>query len=191
MRLKLFPLALVALLLTGCALSPQQVTIKPSLESSSSNIGEGRTLYVEVLDVRESSAIGSRGGMYKSTSLITLANDLPTAIRDAASKQFRDMGFVVQAAPGASADIRIFIDKLSYGDPETSAVGFDVALESVLRVEAKQRGDTYSGRYQVKTTRTYATVPGRDRNEEMINETLSGALQRLFSDPKLLAFTLR
>lgn len=191
MRLKLLLVSLSALLLTACALSPQQVTIRPTLEKSNSNIGEGRTLFIEVVDSRESSAIGSRGGMYKSTSLITLANDLPTAIRDVASKQFREMGFVVQAAPGASADIRIFVDKLSYSDPETSAVGFDVSLESVLRVEARQNRDVYNGRYQVKTNRTYATVPGRDRNEEMINEVLSGSLQRLFNDPKLLAFTLR
>lgn len=191
MRLKFVFLSLLALLVTACALSPQQVTIKPTLEQSNGNIGEGRTLFIEVVDARESNAIGSRGGMYKSTSLITLANDLPTAIRDAATRQFREMGFVVQAAPGASADIRIFVDKLSYSDPDTSAVGFDVALESVLRVEAKQNGDKYGGRYQVKTNKTYATVPGRDRNEEMINEALSGALQRLFNDPKLLAFTLR
>lgn len=191
MRLKLPLVSVFALLLTACALSPQQVTIKPALESNKSNIGEGRTLFVEVVDARESAALGSRGGMYKTTSLITLANDLPAAIRDAATQQFRELGFVVQAAPGASADVRIFVDKLSYSDPETSAVGFEVALESVLRVEAKQNRDVYNGRYQVKTNKTYATVPGRDRNEEMINEALSGALQRLFNDPKLLAFTLR
>ncbi|MFT5577005.1 MAG: putative lipoprotein [Bermanella sp.] len=191
MRFKLLVVSWLALLISACALSPQQMTIQPLLESSSSNIGEGRTLFVEVLDARESSAIGSRGGIYKSTSLITLANDLPTAIRDAATQQFRDMGFVVQATPQASADIRIIVDKLSYSDPDTSALGFDIALEAVLRVEAKQQGDKYSGRYQIKNNRTYATVPGRDRNEEMINEALSGALQRLFSDPKLLAFTLR
>lgn len=191
MRLKLLFLSMLALLLTACALSPQQVTIAPTLEPNKSNIGEGRTLSVEVVDARESDTIGSRGGMYKSTSLITPANDMPAAIREAAVRQFRDMGYVVQAAPGASADIRLFVDTLSYSDPETSAVGFDVALESVLRVEAHQNGDTYTGRYQVKTTKTYATVPGRQRNEEMVNEVLSAALQRLFNDPKLLAFTLR
>lgn len=191
MRSRSLLLFALPLFLCACALSPQQVTIKPTLKPESSNIGEGRTLSVEVVDERASDVIGSRGGMYKDTSLITLANDLPAAIRDAAVKQFQAMGFKVQSGPGASADIRIAVDTLSYSDPESSSVGFEVALESVLRVEARQNGDTYNGRYQVKTTKTYATVPGRERNEEMINETLSGALQRLFSDPKLLAFTLR
>lgn len=191
MRFKLVSLLSLSLLLTACALSPQQVTINPKLESSKSNIGEGRTLYLEVVDNRGKEAIGSRGGLYKETSLITPANDLADAILQASSRKLREMGFVVQGMPGASADIRILVDKLSYRDPEKSSVGFEVELESLLRVEATQNGDQYSGRYQVKNTKTYATVPGRDRNEEMINETLSEVLQRLFNDPKLLAFTLR
>lgn len=191
MRLKLVSVLLSALVLTACALSPQQVTINPTLESSKSNIGEGRTVYLEVIDARENEAIGSRGGLYKDTSLITPANDLAAAIRETSARKLREMGFIVQAAPGASADIRIFVDKLSYSDPDESKMGFEVELESVLRVEAKQNIDTYTGRYQVKNKKTYATVPGRDRNEEMINETLSSSLQRLFNDPKLLAFTLR
>lgn len=190
MRVQAILTVCMALMLGACALSPQQVTINPTLESGKSNIGEGRTLSVEVVDAREQPAIGSRGGMYKDTSLITPANDLADAIRDASARKFREMGFVVQAAKGASADITIFVDELSYRDPDSS-VGFEVELESILRVVAKQNGDTYTGRYQVKNKKTYATVPGRDRNEEMINETLSGALQRLFNDPKLLAFTLR
>lgn len=190
MRVQAILTVCMALLLGACALSPQQVTINPTLESGKSNIGEGRTLSVEVVDAREQPAIGSRGGMYKDTSLITPANDLADAIRDASARKFREMGFVVQAAKGASADITIFVDELSYRDPDSS-VGFEVELESILRVVAKQNGDTYTGRYQVKNKKTYATVSGRDRNEEMINETLSGALQRLFNDPKLLAFTLR
>ncbi|WP_372749724.1 YajG family lipoprotein [Litorivivens sp.] len=191
MRFKLFSLVSLSLLLGACALSPQQVTINPTLEPSKSNIGEGRTLYLEVVDNRGKEAIGSRGGLYKDTSLITPANDLADAILAASTRKFREMGFVVQTMPLASADIRIVVDTLSYRDPEKSSVGFEVELESLLRVEATQNGDSYTGRYQVKNTKTYATVPGRDRNEEMINETLSAALQRLFSDPKLLAFTLR
>ena len=59
MRLKLAFLPLFALLLSACALSPQQVTIKPTLERSNSNIGEGRTLSIEVVDARVLAAFGA------------------------------------------------------------------------------------------------------------------------------------
>ena len=76
----LFTGAALALSLTGCALSPQQIEVKPTAEVQPANRGNNQPVQVIAVDSRDSKAFGSRGGVYKDTSLVQPANDLRPAI---------------------------------------------------------------------------------------------------------------
>ncbi len=183
---------LMAALLAGCALSPQQVTIAPQLAPADSNIGAGRSVRVVVEDRRESPVIGHRGGVYADTSNITAANDIGQALARAAEQKLRSMGFaVVSGFAPADSELRVVVDTLSYQHPDKAAVGYDVELLSVLGAEVQRSEQRYEGRYRVKTSRHFFNSPSAPHNEKLINEVLAETLERLFADAKLQAFMLR
>lgn len=185
--MKLIIPALLSVLLSACAFSPQQITIKPDFDVISESYGAGRPLSISVEDARENKILGSRGGIYEETSLITLKNSLTDAIAGAARAKLATQGFNVNSNDPDAAAVKIKIEKLSYDLPK-DAVGRKVLLESVLSVEASLGGESYTGRYKTNSERHTLVSPTMGRNEEMINTLLSDTLVRLFSDPKLKAF---
>lgn len=189
---RLFVLAFIAAMATACAYSPQQITINPTVTTDAERYGNGRPVLVSVEDVRATQELGSRGGIYEETSLITIGNSLTGAISRAAEASLAAQGFSVNGAQQGAASLKILVDELSYDVPEQS-VGKKVLLRAVLRVEAamqRSSGDveSYTGRYQTKTERQTVVTPSMSSNEEMINSLLSDTLVRLFEDPKLKAF---
>ncbi len=83
----------LSVLVAGCAVSPQTITIAPQTNLSGPFYGQGRTLTIEVEDRRASSVLGSRGGVYESSSVITIANDINAALRLAAQSSAAQLGF--------------------------------------------------------------------------------------------------
>src|SRR5437867_241417 len=70
-------LALLAALVGGCAWVPQKVTIAPQLQVPASNLGNGATVVVKVLDTRPSLRIGYRGMDSKLAEITTDQNLAP------------------------------------------------------------------------------------------------------------------
>ncbi len=182
---KLLSIIVVALV-SACAYSPQQITINPVVDTAAESYGNGRTVAVSVKDERENKVLGTRGGIYKETSTITLANSLTDAIARATQARLAVQGFNVNSAEPA-ADMTIFIEQLTYDTPADS-VGKKVALDAVARVEIKAGNETFTGRYKTNSERQTVVTPSMAKNEEMINALLSDTLTRLFSDPKVKAF---
>ena len=80
-------------LLVACAYSPQQITINPSVDTSAEDYGLGRSVQIVVEDHRAVKELGSRGGVYKDTSLITIGNSITEAIAGAAEARLAIQGF--------------------------------------------------------------------------------------------------
>lgn len=185
--MKLFISTVLSVLLSACAYSPQQIIIDPAIDLKSENYGAGRPVNVSVEDVRENKVLGSRGGIYEKTSLITIKNNLTEAIAGAARAKLATQGFNVNSDDQNAAAVKIKIEKLSYDLPKDSMMK-KVSLESILSVEASMGGESYTGRYKTNSERQTVITPTMGRNQEMVNTLLSDTLVRLFSDPKLKAF---
>ena len=187
----MFRLGLIVIFISSvmaCAYSPQQITINPVVDTSGERYGNGRAVSVAVEDRRENKVVGSRGGVYKDTSLITIANDISAAIVRASEAKLATQGFNINASQDqASAQVKVVIEELEYDVLEQS-VTKKLALKAVMLVEASSQGHTYNGRYETKTNRQSVVTPSSTRNEQMINTLLSDTLARLFADPKLKAF---
>ncbi|MBL4826619.1 MAG: hypothetical protein JKY66_02695 [Spongiibacteraceae bacterium] len=181
-------LTIFFLSLAACAYSPQQITINPVIDTSGERYGEGRPVSVKVEDRRENKIIGSRGGIYKETSLITVSNDMGAAIVRATEAKLATQGFNVNStAEQIPAQLTVVIEQLSYEVPEQS-LGKKVMLKAVFLVEASSHGETYTGRYETSSQQQTVVTPNTARNEEMINALISETLARSFTDPKLKAF---
>lgn len=177
----------VVLLMLGCAYSPQQITINPVINAAAENYGNGRVVNVSVEDGRKVKVLGSRGGVYKETSVITIANSMTDAIASAARAKLAVQGFNTNSASTDGANLKIIVDQLSYDVPDQS-VGKKVKLSAVLKLEVSAGGESYTGQYKSNSERQTVVTPRMVQNEEMINTLLSDTLARLFSDPKLKAF---
>ena len=60
-----------AVLLAACAQSPQKITLAPSFPAPEQAIGNKQPVHVRVSDDRRDKVLGSRGGAYRDTALIT------------------------------------------------------------------------------------------------------------------------
>jgi len=180
-------LLVVVTLLAACAYSPQQITVSPVINTETESYGAGRGLTVSVEDARNSKELGSRGGAYKDTSLITIGNDLEEAVKRAAKAELAVQGFNVNTTETETPNVNIIINTLKYDIP-MQAVGKTIYLEMVLQVVATAGKETYTGNYKTNSSRETALTPSMAQNEEMVNDILSKTLLRLFSDPELKAF---
>jgi len=183
----------VLLLQMSCALSPQQITIKPVITVPIATYGNGQEITVRVDDQRSSTIIGARGGVYGDSSTIEIGNDHKTEIAFAIASSLTRWGFKSQVnlrSNGEKSDAAQFvlvINKLSYTPDSNPAIG-KIHIAAAVAVEVKQGGRSYHGAYEANGEMGYVTVPSENRNSEQINLVFNLALQKIFDDPSLVKF---
>lgn len=74
-RLLLSLMTASALVLGGCALSPQQLDPQPVLKGPLTAVGHGQPVVVKVVDGRPGPSLGTRGGLYADTSTLTVRSE--------------------------------------------------------------------------------------------------------------------
>ena len=65
-------ITVTSLTLVGCANSPQQLTPEPKITTQLAPVGHGQPVSVRVVDGRPSPTLGSRGGLYPETALVSV-----------------------------------------------------------------------------------------------------------------------
>ena len=178
---------LAILLLVGCAYSPQQIEVNPIIPLDGERYGSGRSVTVLVEDQRDNKILGSRGGVYRDSSVITLAGNLTESLVKVGEAKLAAQGFNVNSGATEAAQLKIIIEDVQYTTPEQT-VGKKVKLLGVLRAELSYQGERYTGRYRTQSERQLVVAPSKKANEEMINTLFSDLLVRLFLDKKLQAF---
>lgn len=181
---------LTVFLATGCAQSPQRIHVQPALSISGDAHGGGKPVIVSATDQRPSKVLGSLGGVYGSTSTITIANSIEEALTRAANGLLASQGYVVNSPDSSAAQLNIVIEAITY-EPIEQPVGRAIKLTAVLRAEATKQGETFTGRYQSESERRSVTRPDPEENEQYVNELLSDTLTRMFNDNRLRDFLLK
>ncbi|MCH8544771.1 MAG: YajG family lipoprotein [Alcanivorax sp.] len=181
----------LAALLSACGLSPQVINIQPEPNVARSSVGGNSSVSVTARDAREGDAFGSRGGVYKETSLIRPANDVPKALYEAVTQGLHQQGFNALNPSAGATTLEVRLTELSYVPADTSVVNrieVSARVEAIARRESEGGSAEHTGRYQSSVTHDMPITPSARRNETMINEVLERTLERLLSDPKLLSF---
>ena len=171
----------------GCALSPQVIDVKPVADVDATNIGRNQPVQVLAVDSREQDAFGTRGGVYKDTALVRPANDVKSAIEDAVKKGLQTQGFNAFNPDDDATRLEVRLEQLDYV-PEEGSVINQVTLTLTLLAEASRGDVIHTGTYKSSVEHDLPLTPSASRNQQMVNDILSGAINRLLKDPEMLSF---
>ncbi len=184
-KIKLF--FMTFLLIGGCAISPQSIILNPSVTVEQNIIGEGRSINLNVVDKRSTKVLGTRGGIYSDTALVTIAGGPEEPIRQELVGALSGYGFNVINAANADLDLTIEIETLGYqtlGDRYPKVVKNNILLKAICNKE----GAEFISRYAANKEEEVLVTPTASQNERIINALVSRALSALVKDPKLLSF---
>lgn len=185
-KLQLGLVALMALFISGCGLSPQLVDITPTPTVEYSAYGANTPVTVLVRDERPEDHLGSRGGTYPDTSLLLVNNDLPKEVYEAVTKGLHQQGFNVLNPSKQPRQLTVFVDELLYTPAEGTVVN-GVTVQAVIRAEIRQGDElVYSNRYRSETEHKMPVTPSTSKNKAYINAELTRTLERLLNDKGLL-----
>ena len=173
--------------LSGCAKSPQQIAIQPNITAVDVLAGQGERIQVQANDNRPSQELGSRGGTYAKTSVISTKGDVEKALADQIAAKLLASGYQVVTE---NSDIlwQVKLEKLTYQFKKIGNVKKEVALETEFSAEIKQGNRTFRNRYRANRQWEVVNQPSDARNEEMVNLVISDGLGAMLKDPAIVEF---
>ncbi|CRL96603.1 MULTISPECIES: YajG family lipoprotein [Pseudomonas] len=179
-------ITVTSLTLVGCANSPQQLTPEPKLTTQLAPVGHGQAVSVRVVDGRPSPTLGSRGGLYPETALISVnAQDVLPKLQAQAEAAVRLLGFTPSAnAPGAP-QLTITLAELKYQSPKDGLYVTEASIGATFKSDVTAGTRRYSGRYGASLNQRFGMSPNQETNTKLVSDVLSDALTRLFKDPSI------
>ncbi|MFK8028731.1 MAG: YajG family lipoprotein [Gammaproteobacteria bacterium] len=186
-RFKLGLLGMAVMFFSGCAFTPQQAEITPQLELVQSDEGRGTTVYLRVIDERSNQIIGRRGTGAMKGAEITTTEELDVVFHNAIADGLRQKGFEVVTDSGRSHTLKVEIRSFEYD----VSMGFwtgGVHTNAALKAIAKRGGQEYENVYRFDGEQRVMFVPGKDKNQQMINAMADGILAEMFRDNALIGF---
>ncbi|AKS06326.1 YajG family lipoprotein [Pseudomonas trivialis] len=179
-------ITVTSLTLVGCANSPQQLTPEPKLTTQLAPVGHGQAVSVRVVDGRPSPTLGSRGGLYPETALVSVnAQDVLPKLQAQAEAAVRLLGFTPSAnAPGAP-QLTITLAELKYQSPKDGLYVTEASIGATFKSDVTAGTRRYSGRYAASLNQRFGMSPNQETNTKLVSDVLSDALTRLFKDPSI------
>ncbi|MGE0487196.1 MAG: YajG family lipoprotein [Gammaproteobacteria bacterium] len=176
---------LAATLAGACAKTPQILPVTPSVAvTTDAARGAGRSIAIEVVDVRGTDVVGYRDPADPGSAITTPPETLGN-IQRALEDGFRRLGFEVVPV-GATADVALEV-RLSELGYKRDAAGLVRDLRTVATVEATSvlAGKTVNAIYRDGQGKDTVIAPSLHENAAILNKHLDGALSKLVADPRL------
>ncbi len=181
-------ISIVMCFLFGCAFSPQEVMLEPTLNIAETNIGNGAKVSFDVVDERDDILIGHRGSAYGKAAKISNNQDITQVFSDAITEGLKRNGFLpVEGSDNSTRQLKVQIRLIRY---ETS-MGFwtgGVHTKATIKAIASNNGKTYAKLYRVENEKRFLFVPESKENNRLINDIVSEVINELFNDEKLMSF---
>ncbi|UII72441.1 YajG family lipoprotein [Pseudomonas sp. HN11] len=179
-------ITVTSLTLVGCANSPQQLTPEPKITTQLAPVGHGQPVSVRVVDGRPSPTLGSRGGLYPETALVSVnAQDVLPKLQAQAEAAVRLLGFTPSAnAPGAP-QLTVTLAELKYQSPKDGLYVTEASIGATFKSDVSAGTRRYSGRYGASLNQRFGMSPNQETNTKLVSDVLSDALTRLFKDPSV------
>lgn len=176
----------LAFAVTACTLTPQEVSLSPSLTVAKTDIGQGHELAVKVVDKRYSKLIGRRGIGFKGAK-ITTEQDVTLVFSEAFYTAFQDMGFkIVEYNKSHPNALIIEIHALNYG----TSLGLwtdEIYTEAAARIISPAIGSSSGKLYVSEIKERVFWLPNAKKNERLLNEAMSGLVEKIASDRELIS----
>ncbi len=170
----------------GCSMKPQNVIIDPAPEMMAFNVGQKQSVAVTVVDKRASSLLGYRKDETKEQAPLKTGNDVAAAVAAKVREAVVDNAFTVAGGDG-DAKLTVEITEITY-KASGKYVAPKVATRAAFRAVAERGLTTYSQSYSIANEDVEALPLTAERNERIINETVSQALAMMIEDEGLWRF---
>lgn len=180
----------LVLALFGCsAKSPQQVQVQPDLTAANGLKANGEVVHLEVIDSREDKVLGTRGGVYEKTSLITLSSDFTSDVEEVLKSKMTDSGFTLG---GDTSNIKwkVNFKELTYKIEKKSALKNVVTVFGDMSINIVAGNKTFNNFYQTTFTQEVLNTPSDKKNNQMINTAISNLLTLMLEDKTISEFLL-
>ena len=183
----------------GCA-HDHKVKLNPEIFVRISNLGKGERLVIKARDMRSQKAISKKESSMQVASgqpINTVNIYASSSVRDTVSEKimegFERMGFHTSRYgknPDRSLTVEIIKLQMNY---QRKSSGINIPeiharMETVLKVRANHDNQVFNKTYRTRMTKSHRMLTGKFKNERLINNSLSMAIQKVFDDPELLRF---
>lgn len=173
----------LALLLPACAITKMEAKLDPMVDVAESNVGQGRTVALSVIDERPSRDIGKRAAVGAS---IEMKADIAAIFQEKIGEGLRRHGFsVVNGASPDAATLRIDVRSLDY-DVSTGWWTGGIDVSAAMKARAQGALEEYERLYRANKEDRVVFVPGAKGSNERINAVVADLLRQLFEDQKML-----
>ncbi len=165
-----------------------KVRIDPEIFVRPSDVGAERTVGLKVVDMRPDLTIGSGGGSLLQIRKFTISSD--GNISEVVGKKVREGLKRIQFRPKPYAhekNRRMKIEVLKIHDryyEDGAQIGERINVS--LKAGCLNQGKRYLGKYSSENEQKHKIVAGNIPNTQLINATLSLALQKIFEDRKMI-----
>jgi uncharacterized lipoprotein len=188
MSSRLVGLMVIVLSVSACAFSPQKVEIAPHVEYSKTDIGNGKTISVAIMDGRDSTDIGHRGSAaIANGAKVTSDQNIPETFRQAIFEGLKAKGFSpVDSTKSVSRQLQVEIRSIGY----STSTGFwtgGVETKAAVMCHASVASNTYDKMYRYSGEERVVFVPTADHNSQLINKAVNEVLSQMFDDQALLS----
>lgn len=185
---RFFGLLLLLVWLFGCAITPQQVILSPTLTVLSSVEGTNITVAVRVEDGRPNRTlgrlVGGSGGVAEVTSPQEVALVVEKCLVDGLKKKgFSPVDFEDGINPRLTVEVRLFEYVAFKGFPAGRAL-----IKGALNVVAVRGKATFESSYLIDREEKFVSMPTAEKTEKWINSVLGEVVSQSLSDSSLLKF---
>lgn len=177
----------LAAVLAGCAHSPQQLNVTPSVTAPLSQVARQQPVVVSVQDSRSSPVLGTRGGIYPESSNLTINPQTVSHLRAQVEQALVKLGFqvVAQGTPNANSLV-VSLAELTYISPKEGVYVTKADLGAAFTAEVRSANQRYNGRYSASAQHRFGYAPNQATNTRLVTEVMSDALSRIFKDPEVI-----
>lgn len=178
-------LSCLALVLTGCVLAPQTISLSEQV-SVQGRTSEQRDALVRVIDNRQGTlenTIGHRGGRAANLSPVLSKKPLRLTLTSRMQDSLTSLGFGDESGL-EPIKVQMDIDTFSYHCNESIIVN-ECGIEIRFAVTVINDGRTFKKPYGIKEVRSLAASPVAEYNEQWVNEVLNKVWRYMFEDGEL------
>lgn len=187
-RLKFITFSFLLILLTGCAFVPESIPLQPQVNIPETNLGQGKTVFVAVIDARPDDTLGGRITGYGPAASIKLSNNITEIVREQIIKGLSQNGFKpVVNQLGIERKLTVRINSFDYKQRIGLLTG-TLIIGCTLEGTVDNKGEHYINVYRAVTQNDIVLTPTSDYDTQHINEVFANSLYKLLSDKQLLKF---
>jgi len=179
-------LALSVLLLQGCSLRPQNIKLNPPVDVAASSVGQGKSVWVQVRDVRTRKTLGNVGDPDGRFTQVSVDDDFSSTVYQRVSAAMRKIGFEALPTP-APEDRKLVIEvhELKYQSLKQTLT-FATEASVSLTAMATNGSDHYDRVYNAGEQSTSALLPDEKERANTVNKVVGVALDDMLSDSRLV-----